>query len=142
MCYESVQLFCSLDIGTAPVGTKMTGTYQRLDSDSGSQSFATQYGSPTSPTAAPGDDVIAISSSDPTPGSPTSLQNNIPSDSTERLHPENGVLSDEHAPSTETNKVINPSRFSFKLQFLKLFSVRITLFLLCFCAPTTYCGGI
>ncbi|XP_052781288.1 PDZ and LIM domain protein Zasp-like isoform X2 [Mya arenaria] len=37
----------NLDVNDAPLGTKMTGTYQRLDSNP-NQSFGTQYGSPSS----------------------------------------------------------------------------------------------
>ena len=81
----------------APVGTMMTGTYQRLDSDPGAQ----------------GDDAVTKSAQDSSSQSPTSLQNNIPSESTESLPPQNGVLSDEHATSAVTNTVINPSRFLF-----------------------------
>jgi hypothetical protein len=90
-------LFCSIDVNDAPVGAMMTGTYQRLDSDPGSQ----------------GDDDVTNPTNDPSSGSPTSLQNNIPSESTESLQPQNGVLSDEHATNPETNTVINPSRFLF-----------------------------
>jgi len=91
-------VFSSLDVNAAPVGTRMTGTFQRLDSnDSGSQGggYGTQYGSP------PGD----LDNSPPSPSSesPTSLQP-PESESSECLQTENGV--DEHA-SVTINTTIN-----------------------------------
>lgn len=92
----------------------MTGTYQRLDSSDQSQSESSQFGSPP---ASAGDNAVTMSTNDLPSESPSSLQNNQ-SESTECLNPQNGVLNDEHAPSAETNKVINPSRF-----FIHFFSV-------------------
>ncbi|XP_052781280.1 PDZ and LIM domain protein Zasp-like isoform X1 [Mya arenaria] len=83
----------NLDVNDAPLGTKMTGTYQRLDSNP-NQSFGTQYGSP--------------SSGEQASESPTGLPDS-PSESTERLSgQENGVNSDEHENS-QTNTTINNS---------------------------------
>lgn len=82
----------------APVGTRMTGTYQRLDSnDSGSQQdYGTNYGSPQGDGTSP---------PSPTSVSSTSLQINL-SASSERLQPENGVIEDEHeSVSTNTTSV-------------------------------------
>lgn len=106
-------LFSSLDVESEPVGMKMTGTYQRLDSDPASQSNASQNDSPVNPNAAAGDDAVTVATSDHASGSPTSLQINIPSESSECLQSENGVLPDEHASSAETNPVINTSRLCF-----------------------------
>lgn len=92
--------YFSLDINDAPVGTRMTGTFQRLDSTDSGKDYGTQYGSP------PGDEDNSPPS--PTSESPTSLQTSS-SGPSECLQTVNGV--DEHA-SVSTN-ITNDSMLCF-----------------------------
>ena len=99
-----------MDVDSDPVGTKMSGTYQRLDSD---------QSDPTSPTSNPGEEV------DPPPLTNDTSENVNehlqPTDTNNSLSPETDVsLPSTHA-SVETVQTNNSVNQSMLLIFILLY---------------------